>query len=109
MRYYSSGPASLPPLLARWEASSHHIVSLLSQSLISSSHSLVRSISMVLPPTFGVHFVHIYRESNMVADFMIKLDAPFDGSLLSFFAPPSGLFVILNHDVLDLHLRMLGT
>ncbi|KAK8692268.1 hypothetical protein V6N13_075739 [Hibiscus sabdariffa] len=92
------------------QCDNYDVVNLLSHSTLPSPHPLVRSILQVLSPSFVVLFVHIYRESNMTADFMAKIDAPTDGSLLSFSTPPLGLSVILSRDILGpLHLRVRDT
>ncbi|KAK8591578.1 hypothetical protein V6N13_031618 [Hibiscus sabdariffa] len=92
------------------QCDNYDVVTLLSHPTLPSPHSLVRSILQVLSPSFVVQFVHIYRKSNMTADFVAKIDAPTDGSLLSFSTPPSGLSVILSRDILaPLHLRMRDT
>ncbi|KAL4347365.1 hypothetical protein GQ457_17G005960 [Hibiscus cannabinus] len=70
------------------QCDNYDVVTLLSHPTLPSPHPLVRSILQVLSPSFFVQFVHIYRESNMAADFMAKIDAPMDGSLLSFSTPP---------------------
>ncbi|KAL4298012.1 hypothetical protein GQ457_12G025440 [Hibiscus cannabinus] len=92
------------------QCDNYDVVTLLSHPTLPSPHPLVRSILQVLSPSFFVQFVHIYRESNMAADFMAKIDAPMDGSLLSFSTPPSGLSDILSRDILGPpHLRMRDT
>ncbi|KAL4354245.1 hypothetical protein GQ457_06G016820 [Hibiscus cannabinus] len=83
------------------QCDNYDVVTLLSHPTLPSPHPLVRSILQVLSPSFFVQFVHIYRESNMAADFMAKIDAPMDGSLLSFSTPPSGLSDILSRDILE--------
>ncbi|KAK8569113.1 hypothetical protein V6N12_007645 [Hibiscus sabdariffa] len=64
------------------QCNNYDVVGLLSQPTLFSPHPLVQSILQVLSLTFDVQFVHIYRESNMAADFMAKIDAPPDRSLL---------------------------
>ncbi|KAK8656464.1 hypothetical protein V6N13_098414 [Hibiscus sabdariffa] len=71
-------------------------VTLLSPPLISTPHSLMRSISMPLSDTFDVQFKLIYRESNMTVNRMAKLDALSDGSLQSYTVPPPELSDVLN-------------
>ncbi|KAK8608180.1 hypothetical protein V6N13_023611 [Hibiscus sabdariffa] len=72
----------------------------LSLSSTSSPHSLVHSIGVLLSSSIEVRFLHVYCESNMIDDFMAKLDVPSDGSLLRLSAPPPGLFDVLQRDIL---------
>ncbi|EOY18805.1 Ribonuclease H-like protein [Theobroma cacao] len=61
---------------------------------------LIRAIKGILQNKWEVHLVHIYREGNMVADYMAKYGFDSANSYVSFEYPPPGLRKILMYNML---------
>ncbi|KAL4273846.1 hypothetical protein GQ457_13G009080 [Hibiscus cannabinus] len=90
------------------QSDSVEAITLLSHPHQYSPHVIIHSIRSSLLSLTEYAFTHICCEVNVGADFLSKYDAPHDGSLLTFSAPPPGLSPILDRDISGAPTSVLG-